>query len=280
MKTLGNSTVHSYHQCLFRHLTRALCWVLLLTVLGACGGGTSGSDGGTIVRLQGKVTSASVAASGLLVTALESGDSVVTDSAGSFVIDTVLPQAQFTLTLQQGESVARLDTIVIPDETATVDLTLALNTQDFQVTVEGVSFAARTSDSGSTDPGIPTPTPAPSASPAKTPTFAGKSLFSGSVLYKDGRPATGIAIEVLGRNASATVDAQGHFSIEATSRAGSTSLRLRTAIAVQDVSLGVLPAGDLDVRVRLKIDLPLLPLAGDDSGFDITLENKVVRSRQ
>jgi len=112
---------------------KTLLTLLLILILGACGGGTEGTGG---VTISGKLQTAnSQPVAGVSVTVEETGDSAVTDQNGDFVIQTDRI-SNATLAFEDDKLAARATVNNIPNSATRVDVTCVLDRERNNVTVK------------------------------------------------------------------------------------------------------------------------------------------------
>lgn len=126
-----------------RHLSRSLCWLVILLILGLPD--QAGAAGG---RVQGTVmdqTGGTVSGAKVEVRAVDSGfgRSTFSDSAGQYAVEG-LPEGRYQVSAVSSgfEKSFRTDVVVAPGRDATVDFVLIIAKREATVVVTATAFAA------------------------------------------------------------------------------------------------------------------------------------------
>lgn len=226
-----------------------LTYAILAMFFTACGGGTTGTDGGTNrLLIMGQVQSDSSALTGGSVVVLETGDRGPIESDGTFAIDTTrIPKATFLIEL--GSKEGRSDTIPVDSDQTTLGVSLGVSISASGINVVSISVVPlddpeTPSTSGSPHTPMARPAPSNTRTPIPTPGPLLPSRFSGQIVNFKGEPLPGILVSYMAGKieGAATSDATGHFAF--TFKPGTETITLIFPLATSKkyVVVGDLPS--------------------------------------
>ncbi len=246
-----------------RYLEKVLIILFLLLSMSGCGGGTSGSDGGTPVKLRGSIqgtTGESVAQA--LVTILETGDSTLSNDHGEFIFGTVSVSSDITLMIEYQGAEARVLIESIPSEQSLITVELTFDSALGSASITSVSVER-----------IGTPeTPSASATPAPTTdrndedTDSTQSVLRGVVYGADGLALSGVVLHIPGTRARQVAGSDGRFILAFPTKRRTLTLQAEYQGFKVTLNIGGLPeyAVEVSVRIQLQVEQKSGPNNVDD----------------
>ena len=233
---------------------------MLAISFAACGGGTSGTDGGGVI-VKGLITETDGSpAEGVTVSIRESGDSASTDSSGAFLISSALTGNEVTLELERNDESAFVSPISIdPANTSEVQITVSLSSEEFTVNAVSVEVIPLNADRADPGDGSGGGTPPPTdggARPSPTPTPELQlSIVRGTILGNDGNPLAGARIEVVSTGDSDRTDSNGAFRIDTDLDSGSLELSISYEGFQGSIRFGSIPDPPIRATVNLIVEI-------------------------
>lgn len=225
---------------LFR-FTSILVTISLLLFLSACGGGTTGSDGGGDLRIAGVVRDSSGATlAKTIVTLEETGDSAESDHEGRFLlVSSAVPSGHLLLDgVNASVSFnARTESLDLTNPEALLNLEITITVESGQAEVKDLSI-------------VPV-TPAPSVT--QTPHQLAPSTLSGSIFFEDGSPAVGARVTISEFAKTDRSDTFGDFSLSFPSGHDQLNLTVALKRASTRIRLSGLPQAAVEIRIRIRL---------------------------
>lgn len=255
-------------------LTLMLLWCVSIAALAACGGGTTGTDGGSTTRILGNVTfQTGEPLAGGNVTLLETGDRSTIDPAGNFEIEKASLKDEVTLLIEfagtevqttslevaNGQNVLALQLVVTQksDGLEIVELSIVplSDTAPAPTPISTVINPKPTSTPGSSDrrPRTPVATPSPTPTPAQH-------ILKGTVVDRNNLPLSSVAIVLPLDNGQITTstDGSGTFAFPVENHVNVVHLLLAYSGSRSDVTVANLPS--IPSLIQLKIRLTSFPV--------------------
>lgn len=263
-----------------------------------CGGGTTGT-GDVPTTLKGSLmTPEGTALSDVIMTVLETGDSDTSDGYGQFTVTTNLSSESVTLLLRLDDTETTTVISGIPSDAEIVEVAITMDVSGDAISVVSVTVnpspetpttASPTPTPDSTGVNMPSgddsphPTPDGSDTPTPTPTRSPeKSLISGRVLFRDGKPISGAQVTHRESGKSDRTNGSGRFSIETVISGKTATLAVRYNDQRGSVTIGNLPSGPLEIDVVLKLSLSSNPSVDSPTpgdSFSVSVDSKKVTGR-
>jgi hypothetical protein len=265
--------------------------ILALCALGACGGGTSGTDGDHEYKILGSLSTASgEAVPAATVSVLETGDNALSDSAGIFVLRTRTGASTLTLLVENQGQEARTQLTSLPAEDSAIEISLSFDPQAGSVAIVSVSAQPLT-EQAAPSPSAQSSTPAPAQSPStekknpgkekqvpEEPAAPQKSLLRGKVIDPLGVPVADVSIRALGHGTTSS-NTNGVFQLRYPVGTASLSLVVNFRGFESKLKLNKLPKEPAQVNLVIRMTLiadkgkPSVNKFGDIRRIDIAVQS-------
>ena len=188
------------------------------------------------------------ALAGVHVISVETGEEVLSDSNGAFLLTVAHVPHKITLAFSWGahESTMPLSNLPAGDNRIDLEVQIDLNSDFLRVSAFSITPL---------NPPTPTAAPSPNGGSSATPTpnnVLRGSIYRGLVLYDNSLPVVGVRVTHLEARESSTTDASGHFTINTDSTGGTVTLRFSWLGRQSDLTLRNIPR-NTDVIVDLTI---------------------------
>lgn len=248
-----------------RTFLRSICAILVLLLTG-CGGGTSGTDGGSSVRIGGIIQDTSGAPlSGVQVVVDESGDSDKTDNQGAFLIETVIPTSSATLRIAAGTTEGSTVVHDIPTDGSAIAVSVTIDPGSGSIEVTEISVVPIEEPTIAPTPATSrTPQAAPpsvTSSPTPTPTAAPRtdSVLEGTILIFNGKPLSGAFVTLMEEDATSITSQSGYFRFRYPAGARTLHLDIRSDVGRGIITLSRLPTEPRRISVTIEVSQVLDP---------------------
>lgn len=221
-----------------RTLTKMIGLIFFMFMIFGCGGGSSGTDGGVTLKIQGTVSNnAGNALNGIEIQVLESGDSTTTDVQGLFNLPTSVTENSVTLLVKKGDSERVLETLLEVNEGDTVVYDISIDEADFSINVKSVTI--------NPVPATPTP-PEPSLTPAPI-----QDVIHGKIVTRSGEAVSNLSVKIKGTSNFTKTTSSGKFTLKGTLSRQEAVLVVSNSTKRVEVRLPHLPQESVVIDIEL-----------------------------